>query len=363
VTSLSGHRRELSYCATCPKLCRFSCPVSNAEPRETLTPWGKMTAAYEHLSGSRPLDASAAAATYACTGCMRCRTHCRHGNEVGLSLFAARAEANSAGVAPAAVAELKRRFRQTAPLGPSLAESREDFGVAQGASVYETPFFPGCSALSAASDSISDALSAARTVGVPLRLDPVDDRCCGYPLLAAGLEADFDAAADAFLASVGSTPSLVVGDPGCAWTLRVAYPRSGRKPGFEVKLWVDTIAERLASLPRRPILSLATSYHDACYLGRGLGNYNTPRKLLANAVGAFGEAFEAREDAGCSGGGGFLPRTMPDTAKSMAVVLARELGAPEKTIVTACPTARRMFQKAGAEALDLATVVARWLRS
>ncbi|MEO7094874.1 MAG: (Fe-S)-binding protein, partial [Polyangiales bacterium] len=37
---------ELETCAFCPKLSRAACPVSNADGRETTTPWGKMTAAY-----------------------------------------------------------------------------------------------------------------------------------------------------------------------------------------------------------------------------------------------------------------------------------------------------------------------------
>ena len=40
------HGRNARACVFCPKLCRSACPVSNAEPRETVTPWGKMSMAY-----------------------------------------------------------------------------------------------------------------------------------------------------------------------------------------------------------------------------------------------------------------------------------------------------------------------------
>ncbi len=362
MTTLATHRRELSYCATCPKLCRFSCPVSEVEAKETVTPWGKMTAAYEHLSRARPLDSSAAAATYACTGCMRCRTHCRHGNEVGLSLFAARAEAVKAKAAPSAVTDLARRFRQEAPLGPTLRECREDFGFDDSLEPAARAYVPGCSALSSASEAVADALHVARSARVPVRLDGIADLCCGYPLLAAGLEAEFVAAADRFIAAAGKRVELVVGDPGCAWTFLVAYPRFGRTVPFAVRLWVDAVAKNLASASQRQPLWLAVSYHDACYLGRGLGVYEAPRQVLSRAVVRFTEAFEKRDDGGCSGGGGLLPRTLKEAARGIAARQAAELGAPEKTIVTACPTAARMFRRAGAEALDLATVVRRWLR-
>ena len=44
--TLGARKDTLEKCVFCPKLCRSACPVSNAEPRETLTPWGKMSTAY-----------------------------------------------------------------------------------------------------------------------------------------------------------------------------------------------------------------------------------------------------------------------------------------------------------------------------
>ena len=43
---LEPRRDALEKCVFCPKLCRSACPVSNAEPRETITPWGKMSMAW-----------------------------------------------------------------------------------------------------------------------------------------------------------------------------------------------------------------------------------------------------------------------------------------------------------------------------
>ncbi len=57
-----------------------------------------------------------------------------------------------------------------------------------------------------------------------------------------------------------------------------------------------------------------------------------------------------------------LPLTRPATAVGIAERQAQELG-PGRTIVTACPAARRMFEKAGAQALSLETVLARYLTS
>ena len=65
---LEARRSELEKCVFCPKLCRTTCPVSNEEPRETLTPWGKMSMAYFSANGDVEATASFADPAWACTG-------------------------------------------------------------------------------------------------------------------------------------------------------------------------------------------------------------------------------------------------------------------------------------------------------
>src|ERR1035438_3701161 len=67
---LEGRRDALEKCVFCPKLCRSACPVSNAEPSETLTPWGKMSTAYFLAQGDVPATES-----FARTSLARPRTH------------------------------------------------------------------------------------------------------------------------------------------------------------------------------------------------------------------------------------------------------------------------------------------------
>src|SRR5690349_1766618 len=67
--TLEARRSELEKCVFCPKLCRSACPVSNAEPRETITPWGKMSLAWMCAHGDVPVDDSHASPAWACTGC------------------------------------------------------------------------------------------------------------------------------------------------------------------------------------------------------------------------------------------------------------------------------------------------------
>ena len=63
---------QVSMCTFCPKLCRHVCPVSNAEPRETLIPQAKVALLGRLRSGETERSTAQVAAIYACTGCGAC---------------------------------------------------------------------------------------------------------------------------------------------------------------------------------------------------------------------------------------------------------------------------------------------------
>ena len=85
------HARELETCGYCPKLCRATCSVSNAEPNEALTPWGKMSLAWLSARGDLPREPSVMQTAWACCGCRACSDFCELKNPVADTLLAARA--------------------------------------------------------------------------------------------------------------------------------------------------------------------------------------------------------------------------------------------------------------------------------
>src|SRR5690606_146689 len=108
-----------------PKLCRSACPVSSAEPRETLTPWGKMSMVYFVANESVAPAAPFAAPAWACTGCYACREQCDHGNDVAGTPFESRGALAGAGRAPAAATRVERRFgERTAALAALPGDPR-----------------------------------------------------------------------------------------------------------------------------------------------------------------------------------------------------------------------------------------------
>ena len=70
-----------------------------------------------------------------------------------------------------------------------------------------------------------------------------------------------------------------------------------------------------------------------------------------------------RERAECSGAGGLLPLTMPDTSKAIAAKrVADHDHAGGGEVVSACASSILRFRTAGAHASDLMTWVARALQ-
>jgi Fe-S oxidoreductase len=342
---LEGRRAELETCVYCPKLCRAACPVSSAEPRESLTPWGKMSTAFFQARGDAPLDAEHSATAWACSGCHGCRDRCDHRNEVAPTLVEARGAWFDRGLAPpAARAVVDRHGEHLGALAAATAAL-----APEPAPPGATPLLLGCGYALHLPEVARDAIAVARALVGPVRLL---DRCCGLPLLLAGDLAGF-ARETAALRTAAVDPLVL--DPGCALALR--------KAGLRPRLLVEAAAARLDLF--HPVHDAPpVRYHDPCQLGRGLGVYEAPRALLTRALGQPpGEFDERRQGAACSGAGGLLPVTWPrvsdDIARARTDAHARAGGGE---IVTACASSLRKFRKAGAQATDLTTWLARALR-
>jgi Fe-S oxidoreductase len=129
-------------------------------------------------------------------------------------------------------------------------------------------------------------------------------------------------------------------------------------------LLVDLAARertRLAALAEAP----SFRWHDPCQLGRGLGRYDEPRAVLARLAGHAPLEFQrARREAECSGGGGLLPATRPESAQAIAAARVgehRTLGGG--VLVTGCAQSLHRFRRAGEPAQDIVSLIARALNN
>jgi len=329
---LEPRKATLERCVFCPKLCRSACPVSNAEPRETLTPWGKMSLTYFVATESVPLEPAFARPAWACTGCYGCREHCDHKNDVAGTLLEARSALKHE--APPAAQRVLERFASAA-----LARFAEASPATDGPHVLV-----GCeharrgTAGRDALEVVSRLEGGAKAIG----------ECCGAPLLFAGDAERFAGQGRRFVQAARGGKVVAV-DAGCAATARLH--------GVEVEHVSELLARHVASLGRIPRRG-PVRWHDPCQLGRGLGVYDAPRNVLSRLLGRPPDEFERRrEDARCSGAGGLLPMTMPETARAIA---RKRLDDHERSggglVVTGCASSARAFAKAGAVVVDLVTL-------
>ncbi len=355
---LEPERATLEKCVFCPKLCRSACPVSNAEPRETVTPWGKMSMAYFLAQGDVPATASFAQPAWACTGCLACRESCDHRNDVATVLFAARSGMTSLGIAPAAASRAALGFERHA--AKTRAAVRRLAARATVREDAETALLVGCTYARGAPREAGDAITAA--TGLMRGSIALVEACCGLPLLHAGDGPGFARQARLFANETAVKKTILVADAGCALTLRSHYGGVA-KLSPAVELLVERAAQDLGRLDRVSQEDAApVRYHDPCLLGRGLGHYDAPRAVLARALGRAPDEFDTRrEKARCSGAGGLLPATMPEASRAIADTRleehARNGGG---RIVTSCAASLLAFRRRSrVEVDDLVTWIAR----
>jgi Fe-S oxidoreductase len=362
---LTAHRASLETCVYCPRLCRAECPVSNAEPNEALTPWGKMATAFHVARGDLADTAESAAVAWACTGCKACRQACDHHNDVASVLLDARAHALAAGRAPPAAEEVARTWAaKSAALRDEVARLERELPPPSPTIAKAAPvaLLVGCGYVKSAPEIVADAaLATSFLADAPVRLVAA---CCGGPLLAAGAHEAFlreAARVDAEVAALSPSRFVVV-DPGCARALGPERARLGAAPSA-LELFVDLAASRVGRLASGA--GEAVRYHDSCELGRGLGRYDEPRKVLERVTGApVRELPRSRERAECSGGGRLLPVTYPEASRAIGAARVREhREAGGGTLVTSCSQSRRRLRAQGEPARDLVELVAESVRA
>jgi len=280
---------------------------------------------------------------------------------VATTLFDARAGLLDVGIAPPAATRTVRQFpAHLLATAQAVRELRTYPGVSASS---KTALLVGCAYARGAPREARDAVMAA----VALEKGPVSlvEACCGLPLLHAGDRAGFARQALALGEETGDKRTLLVLDAGCAHALCVEYPRVALSPSPRVELLVERAARdlgRLGPAPGADSPSGPVRYHDPCLLGRGLGVYEAPRAVLTRALGRAPDEFDrGRERGHCSGAGGLLPRTSPDTSRAITRSrVAEHVDEGGGTLVTACASSLLAFRREGkAKVTDLVSFLAR----
>jgi fumarate reductase (CoM/CoB) subunit B len=361
--------KGLDTCLTCPKLCRWACPVAEAEARETVSPHALVVLAGLMKKSVVPPE-SAGDLPYHCSHCGACTEACLHRNDVPFLLSLARGRSIAGHATPAAVNEVRGNFGvagnpQGAALDGVLARVTQEADVDLARSGH-TVYFPGCETLASFPEAATAFLRVSLLFGISgVAVTPASAACCGLPLFWAGDLDAYRSHAERFAAQVKDVETLVVHDSACAYSMKVRYADVGVELAPRVVHVSEFLAEKLPSLEVQPKDAASRprlAYADACSVARGLGLVDEPRALVQKVAETVELPGLRGRSADCCGASGLLPLSAPETSRTMAeakIQAFRDSGAAE--LVTASPRCAAHLRSVDPSlpVLDLAMLLAR----
>lgn len=362
-----SYKKELSYCTFCPKLCRFACPVTNAEFRETVTPTVKMTFLKLVRDGAVPLTSDEADIFYRCLGCGLCKAYCKHRIDVGEIMIDARQQCIAGGFSPEPVkeyvADLKIRMdKPMAGIKDALDSLQQERRINRASKIM---YFIGEETILRDPGAAKAAIEILEYGGVDFAVPGENDMFTGAMSHIAGDHETFAAAAKKLSAHLNSYELILCGDPDTIYLFKEKYPAVGAAIKGQVKHIVEYVVELMEAsrLAFAEPTNEKVMYHDPCKLARYLGVIEQPRKLLEKifAPENIREFSWNRDKTYCCGGGALLDISAPETAAAIArkrMVELREY--KPDVLVTACPVCAGQFRKfdGNIRVKDIATVLA-----
>ena len=167
---------------------------------------------------------------------------------------------------------------------------------------------------------------------------------------------------------------VVYNCPGCQRAFRDDYGKlTGRPAAVESLHVVELLADRLergelAMARYRPKTTVA--YHDPCVLGRWMGIYEAPRRLLKAIPGiSLVEMPRNRRDGYCCGAGGMIRYDFGEMANlAGADRIAEATGVGAEILLSACPACVMQLQqsrqraKARVRVMDITELIAQQMR-
>lgn len=201
-----------------------------------------------------------------------------------------------------------------------------------------TLYYPGCLSKFAARELVENYRRILREAGFDF-IELADlEVCCGSPALKAGYNEDFKKLAEKNFQvfhdhSVGK---IITHCPTCSMIFKKHYPEVlGEKWDIEVQHITEALSEKAGEPASK---KGAVTYHDPCHLGRHMGVYEAPRKVIESLGYEIKEMELCRNQSFCCGGGGGVHANEFELAGKIAkdrIAMAKKTGA--KVLVTPCP--------------------------
>lgn len=361
---ISDYKKAYELCVYCPKMCRFACPVSEATGRETLTPWGKMSAGHFKLLEKLSIE-DVVQSAFACTACGACTEYCDWDNDVASALVALRAEGLRAEASRVEIGGLTLLDDDGKPLEQTVGFERLLDTVVPASLLDEdrnTVYIPSPDQLARGEKPLGAIVKVLEHLGSRVAIYPHPVRL-GLDLYWAGATEDFVEMAADFAETFEDYECLIFSNSAWVWAVRELFEEFGidlAPDVLHVSEWLAALVEENV-ITRRQTFDQPATYHDPCFLGRRLEVTEEPRQVLEFCGVSFTELGAHELDTVCCGAEALLPSTWPDAAEAMANDRLREPRERSLTVISADPRCIRHLTGHGVEILDLFEVVARCL--
>lgn len=351
--SITEFREDVQKCMRCG-FCVAQCPTEEYMGFESNSPRGRMQTIKALIEGEIAVNEYLMNRIYDCSLCGYCRWRCPPGVNTVNAIEAARAYFVENNCYPKIHGEFATRLRKFGnpygePLEKRSAWAPSDFTVPRKA---EALYFVGCTSALRFPEVAQATVRLLQAAGVNFTIMS-NEVCCGSIMFRTGLREAAEETAEKVIRMVEDTgaSTILFSCPGCYRTFAVDYPTMLGEPlRYELKHISQYLLE-VDELKLVNSLKVKVTYHDPCHLGRHLGVYEAPRRLLASIPGVRLVEMDRRGVTSfCCGAGGGVRGAFPDISLSIAGERVREAAATGAEILaSACPFCKRNLQDAAAQ--------------
>jgi len=330
------------------------CPIYWHEPSFTFSGGGYLFLILALLENKIDFNQPIADFAFSCTSCIACDSNCSvircHEPYVDISdiIRLLRGEAVKRGFVPQGAA--KKIYDEVKKTGDYGQASRLKLPDKISGDRAGTVVFAECSHTKAQKDISEATVRLLEKIGSPVS-QFAEKGCCGSTLYDFGFWEQLEPLVKANWAKMKALKNkkFVFISPHCQEFITKRYPEilpdySPINNQHISQLLADAFKD--GKLKSKNKGKLKVSYHDPCYLGRGLKIYDAPREVLSSLDGVeLVEMARNRENSFCCGAralGDYIPNLSEDTARER-IKEFEATGAD--LLITACAYCKENFQK------------------
>ncbi len=360
------HYQDIFYqcgkCGTCRTVFQDAywsrvCPSGEFGQFEAYYLGGKNLLAWAVTTDKLKWSENLAKIFYHCSVCLACTEQCQipelH-HYAGEWLMAMREKAVQLGFGP--MPEHKRYTEHLMKENNPYMEKNENRTNWLPSSVNLTPdaklaYFVGCTSSYREQNVAISTAEILNSLNVEFKILK-DENCCGSPVYMTGQvdKASKIAEKNIKMFNDAGIERIITSCAGCYRTLKDVYPKKfNLDHGIEVIHLPQFLLSKLKTgeLKFSKEFNMKITYHDPCHIGRHMGLYEQPRKVLNQIPGIeLIEMNRNRHNAWCCGSGGGVRSAFKDLSAFAAnerIEEAKETSA--EAIVSCCPFCLNQFKE------------------